>query len=409
MQPQYIWFWSFEGFPIFTITAGIAIVGWFIQATQGRISWGIYREGSVIAMVLLWAVFQLSEMFAPFDDDYAVVKGSLVISTFTTILVMFLVVIGLLSQPHVLRYFAIAMIIAGAYYSWWANWAYVTSDWTKFEQGRLLGPARSPYFDGNVLSVLFVTTMPFILFGIFRFRSLLVRCSLIFVLPLLWHAIILCASRGALLSMCVSTLLAAAIIKSRTLNLVLVSGLVVFLVWQGAPIIERAVETVNQSDRGQSEPINPRIISWQVGLSLLKQYPFLGVGPQRFRNASIELFPNVTPYVAHSTPLNFAANTGILAGAIYLFFFVNAYRLYRVGSRLAPSGSDYEYINRSCACALAGFFVGALFLDLIIFEPFYFVLLLTCANHYLLTRQDCAPSPTCLHLNENRKATNGRI
>ena len=33
---------------------------------------------------------------------------------------------------------------------------------------------------------------------------------------------------------------------------------------------------------------------------------------------------------------------------------------------------------------LVGFFVGAFFLDLIIFEPFYFILILITANYYMV-------------------------
>jgi len=35
-------------------------------------------------------------------------------------------------------------------------------------------------------------------------------------------------------------------------------------------------------------------------------------------------------------------------------------------------------------CGLLGFFVGAIFLDLIIFEPFYFIVLLLSVNYFLI-------------------------
>ena len=37
---------------------------------------------------------------------------------------------------------------------------------------------------------------------------------------------------------------------------------------------------------------------------------------------------------------------------------------------------------------LVAFFVGAVFLDLIIFEPFYFVLMLITANYSLVKKQE---------------------
>lgn len=392
MQPQYIWFWSFEDFPLFKLTAGLAIVAWLIQAMRGNIKWEVYRDGVVVAMALLWMIFQLSGLFAPFDDRFAAVKASLVTGTLNSIVIMFLVIIGLVDDDKVLERFAWVIIITGLYYTWWANTAYLGSEWDKFQNGRLNGPRLSPYSDGNNFSILFVVCMPFMLFGLFYFRSKLVRVGLLLALPLLWHAIVLCASRGALLSVAVSTLLAAFMLKSRILNLTLIAGFVVFLVYQGGALVDRSVDTVQDSREQREGPINPRILSWQVGLDLMKQYPILGVGPQRFRTASFTLYPGRSPHVAHSTLLNFAANTGVFAAAIYLYFFFASYKIYRYGRRWAPPGSTHDYLNQSCACALAGFFVGALFLDLIIFEPFYFLLLMCCANHRILKRK-IEPSP----------------
>lgn len=391
MQPQYIWFWSFEDFPLFKLTAGLAIIAWCIQALRGHIRWEVYREGMVVAIVLLWLIFQLSGLFAPFDDSFAAVKAHVVTGTLNSIVIMFLVIIGLINNEKVLERFAWVIIITGLYYTWWANAAYLGNEWDKFQGGRLNGPQRSPYADGNNFSILFVVCMPFMLFGLFHFRSKVVRMGLLFALPLLWHALVLCASRGALISIAVSTLLAAFMLKSRLLNMALIAGFVVFLVYQGGPLINRSVDTVQDSREQREGPINPRIVSWQVGIDLIKQYPVLGVGPQRFRTASFTLYPGRSPHVAHSTLLNFAANTGIFAAAIYLYFFFAAYKMYRYGRQFSPPGSAHHYLSQSCTCALAGFFVGAIFLDLIIFEPFYFLLVMCCANHHLL-KQKVAPS-----------------
>lgn len=35
LQPQYVWFWVFNDIAIFRITAGIAIVAWFIHMLRG--------------------------------------------------------------------------------------------------------------------------------------------------------------------------------------------------------------------------------------------------------------------------------------------------------------------------------------------------------------------------------------
>lgn len=44
----------------------------------------------------------------------------------------------------------------------------------------------------------------------------------------------------------------------------------------------------------------------------------------------------------------------------------------------------FDYINMFCMVGLVGYFIGVLFLDLIIFELFYFLLLLIMVNYYLV-------------------------
>lgn len=46
--------------------------------------------------------------------------------------------------------------------------------------------------------------------------------------------------------------------------------------------------------------------------------------------------------------------------------------------------SIYVYINNVCMCGLFGFFIGVIFFDFIIFELFYFIVLLLSVNYFLM-------------------------
>jgi O-antigen ligase len=265
---------------------------------------------------------------------------------------------------------------------------YFTSNWSQFVAGRLEGPAGSPYSDGNVFSVLYVIGLPFILFAIYQVDRTWQKALLILCIPLLWHALVLYASRGALLSAGVATIASAWMIKSKAFNVVLVAGFFVFVIDQGGQVISRASEAVQQSESGERKVVNPRIISWQVGLQLIGKHPITGVGPQRFLEASAFYFPGQTPHVAHNTFLNFSANTGLVTGFAFLSFFWVARKMYRWNKSTLDErpNSFYTYVNKASFCGLIGFFVGALFLDLIIFEPFYFLLLIIVANNFALKK-----------------------
>ena len=181
--------------------------------------------------------------------------------------------------------------------------------------------------------------MHFILFGIFFFKDKRIKLGLIILIPFLWHALILCASRGALLSAGISTLFATTLIRSKKLNTILLMAFVGAVIWQGGALLNRTSETVSRAEHSD-EPINPRLASWSVGAKLAGEYPLFGVGPQRFQIASRVHFPGESPHVAHNTLLNFSANTGILAGLIYLYFFVKLpnYALFQINRRPHHAG-----------------------------------------------------------------------
>lgn len=387
LQPQHIWFWAFEGIPVFKITAALAIIGWLIAASQKNIDWDVYKSGQFIGLVLLVVVMHLSNLLSPFSHYFAGVGGDLVLGIMNTILIMYFFVLGLINKKEVLLYCALIMVITTLWYTYEANQAYLQQDWSKFFAGRLRGADTGPYKDGNVLSVVVIVGLPFILFGIQYFQKRWIQIGLLLSIPLVWHALVLYASRGALLSAGVLTLCAAIMMRSKILNIMLVAGFAAFLATQGGALMERAKDTVSASQTQTEQPINPRLVSWSVGARLALQYPILGVGPQRFQYASRLHFPGESPHVAHNTFLNFSANTGLIAGFIFLSFFFISFRQFGKVRKSVDKASIYAYINNASIVALLGYFVGGMFLDLIIFEPFYFLLVLITANYYLAMKE----------------------
>lgn len=389
LQPHYIWSWAFDGISIFKISAGIAIVAWCIQLARGQINWQVYNNGIFYGIVILCVIFHLSDLLSPFPNYSSRVSSGLVIDIYTTIVIMAFITLGLVNNQKALKYLIWTLIVSTLYYTFWSNSAYFDSNWNQFTSGRLNGPAGSPYRDGNVFSILFVIGLPFILFAIYQVDKTWQKVLLIIAIPFLWHALILCASRGALLSAGVSTIVAAWMIRSKAFNIVLVVGFIIFVLDQGGQVVSRTIETVQRAENSENQTLNPRILSWQVGFGLIKKHPILGVGPQRFLEASAFYFPGKSRHVAHNTFLNFSANTGLIAGLTYLSFFWVSRKMYKWNKKALEEHPDklHTYINKSSICALIGFFVGAVFLDLIIFEPFYFLLLIIILNHALLKQK----------------------
>ncbi|MFT6987447.1 MAG: uncharacterized membrane protein YidH (DUF202 family) [Psychromonas sp.] len=393
LQPQYVWFWSFDGLAIFKLSAGLAILAWLVKAAKGDIDFNVYKHPLNYALLVLTVFFNLSNLFSSYNSDFQV---EVFTGIFNTIVLMYFIVLGLITDEKSLKYCCYAFIITGLYFTYWSNMAYLTSDWSKFPSGRLAGPGGSPYQDGNKFATLLVVTMPFLLFGIFYFKNKLIQLTLLLGIPLLWHAIFLTSSRGALLSVGVATIFSAFIVRSKKLNMLLVVGFCFALITQGGPMLARSLDTVNQAENLQKgQVVNPRVLSWKVGSELALKFPVFGVGVQRFRMAAVEHFPGESPHVAHNTFLNFAANCGILAGLMYLYFFYKSYKIFKQVYGGAEKDSIHYYLMCSCMASLIGFFVAALFLDLIIFEPLYIIIMLIVATryHFIKVNRDINTTP----------------
>jgi O-antigen ligase len=404
LQPHHVWFWAFEGISIFKISAGIAIVAWFFQMFRGLINWQVYNNGIFYGMVIICIIYYLSEFFSPFPNYSSMVGSTIVVEVYTSILIMAFVTLGLINNQTALKYLVWTLIGATLYYTFWSNSAYFENNWAQFTSNRLNGPFGSPYRDGNIFSVLFVIGIPFVIFAIYNVDKKWQKLIFLFSIPFIWHALILCASRGALLSAGVSTLVVAWMIKSKGFNMILLAGIAIFIVDQGGEILSRTTDTIQRVGVSSEEPLNPRFLSWQAGVQLIQKHPLLGVGPQRFLEASHFYFPGKTPHVAHNTFLNFAANIGLTAGIIYLSFFWVSRKMYKWNKKALEKypSKFHTYVNKSSICSLIGFFVGAMFLDLIIFEPFYFLLLIIILNHVLLKQKVALASADV----ETQKTTN---
>ncbi|MDT0627683.1 O-antigen ligase family protein [Alteromonas sp. W364] len=407
MQPQYIWPWSFPTFSISVskILAIFAILALIISAFWGKVSVGVYRSKQSLAIFLIWVLFHLSDLLSPFPIYIADVSSQIVLSALDTIIIMYFVGLGVLSNVKSYEKAFIAMSLMfgliTVYYAYWANANYFGENWYLFTNGRLNSPAGTSIGDQNALSILIVMGMPILLIGYFYVSKTLLKIICLLSIPLIWHSLFLFGSRGALIALVVTTMFTMKILISHKKSFVnltklkqvnffrklILSGLVAGVLIQGGVILNRAAETNERVISGSEEPINPRIISWKVGKKLILDYPLLGAGPQRFLMASETLYPGESVHVAHNTFINFSANTGLPVGLLFLSLFWLNYKNFQ----FCKENNIYlypvlDFVDKSCAAALTAYFVGALFLDLIIFEAFYFILMLNAVKIFIFKK-----------------------
>ncbi|GEA10524.1 hypothetical protein KUL49_08990 [Alteromonas sp. KUL49] len=275
----------------------------------------------------------------------------------------------------------LVFIVSGVYYAYDGNMAYFTGDWSRFEQGRLGGPAKGAYGDNNKFAVLLVITFPFLLFGFFFCKNVVLKTLTVVGMMLVIHCIFLTGSRGALLALGSSVFICSRSIKSRFFSYAIVVAFIAVVILQAQGTLNRGKEVVRNNEA--EEVMNPRIKSWTVGMKLMTHYPILGTGLYRFREASFFHYPGETPHVAHNTLITFTVSSGIVCGFLYLYLFYRSYKMRQEVIRKAKPDTLIVYAANSSFAALIGFFVGAIFLDMMIFEPFYYLIMLLTATYFL--------------------------
>lgn len=376
IQPQHIWHWVFADTPVFKITAGLTFLGFLISLARREIDIFYYKDKQNFFIIFLLFWMFLSDFFSPYKGSVVSVSPEIVLGTITSIVVMYCVLIGVCQKEIALKSLCLIFAFSCIFYTVWANLAYFNQEWYRFSGGRLEGPLGSPYGDANVLSVLLVMGLPYLILGIYFFDRTFIKLALICSIPFVWHALVLFSSRGALLASVLVLLPLAFIIKSKRANILLAFSFFSFVLYQGAMVLNRASEVVEVA-KVSTEPVNPRLISWEAAVRLIPEYPVLGAGVQMFEAAVSDKLPGFTPHVAHNTFLNFAANCGLVAGFLFLGLIVICFKRFR--SRLKTEYDlkcPEDYALFASSISIFGYFICSVFLDLIIFEPFYFALLI---------------------------------
>lgn len=377
LQPQYVWPWVFQGIPIFTITAGLTIIAFIISLAQKKIDLKIYNEKQNWIILIIWVWMHLSDLLSPYKGEVVSVAPEIVLGTIDSILIMYFILLPILNNEKGLKYLCYSFIFVGGYYIYWANSAYINQEWHRFSNNRLTGPFRSPYADENALSALIVVCMPFLILLFFRIKNKALKFAIAISVPLSWHAIILFSSRSSLLASVLSLLVMAFVIKSKKAYLIIAGFFIGFIIYQGSLILDRATSTIEIAKFETEKPINPRLISWEAGLRLIPEYPVFGAGVQMFEVAVRDHFPGMTPHVAHNTFINFSANTGILTGLLFLGLVYLPWRRLHKAKNYKASFADVDYYAMmASSISMVGFFVCSMFLDLIVFEPFYIILII---------------------------------
>lgn len=396
LGPQYVWWWNFEGIRVSLWVAVCTLLGLLIKAIKKEVDYSFLGTQFNCWLFLLWFCIVLSYFFGPYVPLYEStgLTPERLFSITNNIFIFYFCATLIADDLAKLRYLGFVFIGAALYLIYWANNQYLTQNWSQFNMGRLMGPRSidggSIYGDENAFAMFFVTAIPFLQFMGMEIKKRWLRFLLWGAIPLGWHAVFLTGSRGGLVGIGVVTLLAVLRSRRKVLALPIMFAFLFFYQWQAGDTMKERSETITAHEEESSAQM--RITAWKGGARMVAEHPLTGVGLGSFITA-LPHFIESTPRVAHNTSIQFAAESGVLAGIAYLMivilFFINSRKI-SVWCRENGETEDsrlMEALNNASTISFAGLVVCSLFLSLNTYEIFFFLLIFNNTLNVLCTRQ----------------------
>ena len=392
LNPQSIWWWSFEGLrPVYWALLP-AMIGVGLMGIRGRLRWEALANVRVLCLFAIWLTGMVSWWLAPYsltvaaEGENSTRAAAFIIENLTKIVALAVMAMLCVRTSKQLLAMAIVMLLSGLYLTWWVNDRYLFHGaW-----GRLGGPraldGSGTYTDENLFGTLFVATFPFVWYAAITTRRHWLRFSLWLSVPFVWHGVFLTGSRGALLALGAAMLVIVVRMKRRSLGIALVVLFAIAFVWQAGDTMKNRAASIDEYSDDASA--TGRLDAWEAGAKMMAANPLTGVGPGAFLRAFPD-FSDRHPLQAHNTFVQFGAEFGPLAlVAIAVLLASCIVSLWRITSEgLSGSAGPVDpdlYVREATLAAIVGVTVSAIFLSLQLFEVLYFLVFMSSAliaNH----------------------------
>jgi O-antigen ligase len=250
--------------------------------------------------------------------------------------------------------------------------------------------------DENEMSVLVVCALPFAFNLFLIYKSIFKRIFYCTCLFFFVSDIFVASSRGGLLALCVVGLLSWLLVRKKGVALLAVILAIVLVVNFAPKNIFTRLDTLKAQGTEEDTAFD-RIYGWHLAMQMFQAHPVLGVGPSNYSfnypaySYQYSQIAKRVPRrsfsekrVAHSTPLEWLATTGIIGSGILLFLlftlFINWLFIATSRNKIekpftqTPDFIVLESIGHSTGVAFVGFWVGACFITINL-HPFFWILI----------------------------------
>jgi len=394
LRPQFLWFWALTpGIPwsqyvaIATILGGLAsFVGCVLPLEEDRPAGQTARFSRAHIAVLLFGGWVLLTYVTAQNRNHAYPY----MIEYLKILVMFAVSAVLIRTIRQVWLLFVMAALSLGYIAYEINFLYFMSNNALYIHDSGYGG-----LDNNGAGLMLAMAVPLCLFA-WEGTKRAWRWVFVALIPVLFHAVLMTYSRGAMVSLVVAApLMYLRSRHRRELTLAALALAWTMPLFAGPEIQARFFTIRNYQDE---ESARARFTSWRVGWEIAKDYPIFGAG---IRNADLMSFSygaDMEGRTIHSQYVQILADNGFVGLGLYLAALYAVWRrLKLVRNASAGRRTPEERQTYALACgiesAMLMFCTGALFLSLEVFELPYLLLLLGAQLGVLVRVTATEPAP----------------
>src|SRR5262245_34966266 len=365
VRPEFMWGWSLGTQGYYSRIVGIALLlGW---AVRGFGSWRLGRAAPVVAAMLgYWAWMILSAIQADNSE-----RAWALVEFYAKVFLPVLVGITVIDRMEQVKQLLWVILLSQGYLAFELNLLYYADPNSLHEDGY-------GGMDNNCVAIAMVTGVGLAFFLGMSVKQWWKKGVALGSALLMVHVILFSFSRGGMLALGLTGLMAFVLIPKRPEHYLgfLIAILLVFRL-AGPEVRERFASTFEKSKEGRrDESAQSRLNLWGDALDVTLRHPLFGVGPDNWGVIAPQYgWPRNKE--AHSLWVQNAAELGLLGvGLLFAFFLLGIKRLWPLarGRELAadPWTADAA---RMIVASLFGFVIAAQFVTIKYLEtPFYVAL-----------------------------------
>lgn len=338
------------------------LIGW---AIRGFGSWKLGRGGPIVVLLLLyWGWVTLGASLAV---DKELAWGF--VDYLSKIVLPFLVGVSVINSVEKLEGLAWTIVLSLGYVAFDFNQSYLSGFnrlyWVGFFGG-----------DNNCAAIGLVSGIWLAFFAGIDCQSRWGKLAGLSSAFLITHAIFFSFSRGGMLGLFVSAIVAFWIMQKTPKHWIMAGFALVIGSYMAGPEVREEFQTVFADKDDRDESANSRTKNWKQCLELIAEEPIFGVGPDHYPIVNKERWGE--GFEAHTLWLQLGAELG-LPGVLLLmaFYGVCWVRLFSYcRGRAPPPDPRMRYIAQGIMASLIGFGVSSQFVSLEQLEiPYYLVMM----------------------------------